>query len=521
MNDTNSASGGVKLDSRMSHPSLARRLADGWSANTVQLALALTQQLFLVPVFLHFWNPQTLAAWLALYAASALAQAADCGLQTRAINRFMALKACSDCNGRTSNFYWGVLQVYIGIVLIFSVLLVTGILIFRPSSLLGFGDTATFDSAFAVMTVGTLAVLPSGLVTGLYRVHGRYARGVWLQNGTNAMSQIAQVVAVVMFGSVLAVAIAYAVTWLSLAIFLLTIDVRNQFPSLQPHFGWRSWRWSVGQVKLALPFGLAAVADLSLVNLPVLMVSVFVPDRLAVAQWGLTRAVAGLVRAVPALIATPLAPEIAHEYAVGSRQRCRRLYSRASVFVTAFGCVIAAGFLSFWADFFTLWTHGNIPYDKLTAVALLIGSALVAPSILAVYVAAYTNRGVLLMQAKGLQLTTFLILGAVAIPAFGPPGAAFAILATDLIVQSGLLARVILKDILKRPLLHAAYLALLAGFLLGVGWAVGSTIAAVTSGTGVVHFALECATWLIVPIILAGLLRSGRVLKRLTDSIPD
>ena len=218
------------LDSRLSDPGWVRRLADGWLANAVQLALALTQQLVLIPVFLHFWNPQTLAAWLALYAASAMLQAADFGLQLRAINRFLALKSCVDCNGRTNNFYCDLLQVYVGLVLLLSLLLIVGTSIFQPSLLLRFGDTTTFDAAFDVMTVGTLLALPSRLVTGLYRVHGRYARGVWLQNGANAMSQVAQVVAVVAFGSVLSVAIAYAMAWLSLA----NLFVDNRCPKSVP-----------------------------------------------------------------------------------------------------------------------------------------------------------------------------------------------------------------------------------------------------------------------------------------------
>ena len=46
-----------------------RRLMQGWSANLVQTVLALGQQLLLVPVFLHVWTGEMLAAWLVIYAA--------------------------------------------------------------------------------------------------------------------------------------------------------------------------------------------------------------------------------------------------------------------------------------------------------------------------------------------------------------------------------------------------------------------------------------------------------------------
>jgi hypothetical protein len=73
----------------MNVPGRLRRLIHGWSANLVQMLLGLTQQLLLIPAFLHFWTSDRLAAWLAIYAAGSLVVIADAGLQLRAINRFL------------------------------------------------------------------------------------------------------------------------------------------------------------------------------------------------------------------------------------------------------------------------------------------------------------------------------------------------------------------------------------------------------------------------------------------------
>ena len=73
--------------------SRAQRLFEGWSANLMQLVLGITQQVALVPVFLHFWTGETLAAWLAICAAGNLVLVADAGLQLRAINRFLSSSA--------------------------------------------------------------------------------------------------------------------------------------------------------------------------------------------------------------------------------------------------------------------------------------------------------------------------------------------------------------------------------------------------------------------------------------------
>jgi O-antigen/teichoic acid export membrane protein len=509
-----------KLDEGSAGAGRRRRLLHGWSANVVQLGLGLTQQLVLIPVFLHFWDAETLAAWLALYAASMLAQVADCGLQLRAINRFVSFKSCIDCDRRTGNFYFRLLHVYIGNVAILSVVLVAGMVLFPPSTMLGFEAIPAFDFAFGIVTLGTLFVLPSGLVTGLYRVHGRYARGVWLQNATSVISQIAQVIVVAWTGSVLAVAIVYTVSWLFLAVFLIALDRRRQYAFSHAVGKRPSLRWWSGQLKCAFPFGVAAFADLSLLYLPMLLVSALVADRLMVAQWGLIRAIVGLVRAVPVLVTMPLAPELAHEYAIGSKDRLRHLYSRASVLVTAVTSMVAASFLSFSEDFFLLWTHGNVPYDPNAAAILLLGSVALAPSILAVGVANYSNRGSLLMRLKGLQLILFLPMAVVLILGFGTLGAALAIVATDLAIQSGLLA-VVVKGVLRRPLKHFAFVALVNGLVVAVSWGIGIAIGTAMPGGTALHFFLECAGWLLALGVIVGLLQIKPVRTRVGNLIPD
>ncbi len=78
---------GIRVSS--SGPSRARRLFDGWSASFFQMVLGMTQQVALVPVFLHFWSGETLAAWLVVYSVGYLILITDSGLQFRAINRFL------------------------------------------------------------------------------------------------------------------------------------------------------------------------------------------------------------------------------------------------------------------------------------------------------------------------------------------------------------------------------------------------------------------------------------------------
>ncbi len=498
-----------------------QRILQGWSANLVQLLLGITQQVALIPVFLHFWSSDTLAAWLALYAAGNLVFIADAGLQLRAINRFLAFKGCADADGRTARYYAAMLRVYFMLTALLIVAALAFALILHPSRLLGFAAIEHFDAAFAVMTAGVLLGLPSFLTAALYRARGVYGVPTWLQASGMFAGQLAQIVAVVTTGSLLAVAIAYVVPQALAFGYLVLVDVYRRFAFLR---GGRaaapSWRWIAGQFRRAFPFAVAGGTEIALLNLSVLIVSVFATDRVAVAQWGLTRVVAGLLRALCLQVTLPLVAELGHDYAIGAQEALQRLYARASVFVTLLACAVVSGLLAFWPDFFALWTHGAIPYDPVLTVTLLLGAAAAAPSILALGFANYSNRGDLLVRSKGLQLAVFLVLALALTPPMGPLGAAISIIASDLLIQFGLLTVVIIRQTLARPLAHFAFLAALFALVILSGWALGSVIHALVPGSGLWRFIVECALWLAVAALAASPLVSGNLRNRLSDAIP-
>lgn len=501
-----------------------QRLVYGWSANLAQTLLGLSQQLLLIPAFLHFWSGEMLAAWFALYAAGSLMVVADSGLQLRAVNRFLAFKSCTDCDGRTAKLYRQMLGIYIGTVMVLGILLIVGAQLWPPSNVLGFHLMPMFDAAFLAMTLGTLLTIPANLVSGLYRVRGQYGRTVWLQNAALLLSQVAQLLAVAAFGSLLAVAIAFVSMQVLFALFLILLDAPRLFPFLRRGRSQRSpsvsWRWSVGQFRLAFPFAAATVTELALVNVPVLLVSALVSDRIAVAQWGLTRVIASLVRGLCQQASMPLAAELGHDYAVGDKERLRRLYAIGSTLVTVLASVIVAGLLAFWGDFFVLWTHGSIPYDAPLTVTLLLGSAGVAPSLLALVFAYHSNRGDLLVRTKGLQLIVFLVLSLVLIPTLGPLGAALAVVASDVGVQFGLLALVIMSQTLQQWLRHVVFLLALSLTILLLGWCLGAFIASLVPAVGLVHFLIECTIWSIILGLAASPLLARRVRAQLMGIIP-
>ena len=501
-------------------PGRAERLFAGWSANLIQMVLGITQQVALIPVLLHYWTGDTLAAWLAIYAVGNLVFVADAGLQFRAINRFLQFKSAVDGDGRTARFYGAMLRIYLGLIAALTLLLLVGTALVMPSKLFGFVAVSQFDAAFIVMAAGMLWTVPANLAAALYRAGGLYGRAVKVQNAAVLAGQFGQLMAIVATGSLLAVTLAYVAAQLAAALWLLAIDAPRLFPHLRSGRVKLSWRWTAGQFRKAVPFAVAGATDLALLNLPVLLVSAFVSDRVAVAQWGLTRVVAGLLRVLCVQTTLPLAAELGHDHAVGDTQRLQNLYARGSVLVTLLAAVVVSGLLPFWPDFFALWTHGIVPYDPALTMTLLLGTAAAAPSILALSYANYSNRGDLLVRAKGGQLVAFLVLSLALIPSTGLIGAAIAVVACELLVQFGVLGWRILRSTLQHPLRHVCFLAAVMIAVTLAGWVLGTSIRLTIPLPDPWRFFIECGLWLVVVVVAASPLAIESVRARLTAAIP-
>ncbi|MEK9285529.1 hypothetical protein MTR72_39025 [Bradyrhizobium sp. ISRA442] len=474
----------------------ARRLMQGWLANLLLMLLGILQQVALIPIFLKFWSSDTLAAWLSLCAVGNLIPVADLGLQLRSINRFLALRSRPGGDDQTANFYASILAVYLALIALLAILLGIALVLFPPSISLGYHSVPDFDASLALMTLGMLVSIVGNPPTALYRARGLYARAVGLQCVAMLVGQLGQIAAIVTTGSLTAVTLAYVGVQVLVSVYLVTVDAPKTFPYLRRGRMLTSWAWVVGQFRRSFSFAAASLADLVLVNAPILLVSALVADRIVVAQWGLTRVVAGLVRATCVLVSQPLAAELGHDFAVGDRDKLSTLYARGSVLVSVLAATIVSGVLAFWPDFFVLWTHGAIPYDPRLTVTLLIGAVATAPSILAGNYAIYSNRGALLASIKGAQLALFLVLAVAGGAYAGVIGVAVALVCSELTTQLGWLSTNIVSRTLDRPVVHLAFLAVITCATTLVGYGLGVLISAAVPGSGALHFFLECALWL-------------------------
>ncbi|MET4388000.1 O-antigen/teichoic acid export membrane protein [Bradyrhizobium sp. F1.4.3] len=482
--------------------------------------LALTQQIVLIPFFLRYLGHETLSAWLTIFAAGSLVQAADPGLHVWSLNRFLSFKSRDDADRRTRRYFAGVLLLFIGVV--GGLVSVIGILLMlaNPASVLGFRSEPGFDMALAIVMLGLATTLPANLASSLFRARGLYGRVAAVQAWGTGLGQVAQVIAVFLTGNLLMVALAFVAGQVGVSAFILFSDLKRHFPFLGGLPRRVSWRWARAQFTGAFPFGVMNFAEVGMSYLSVLLIGALVSDRAAIAQWVLTRTVANFLRALCYQFSLPIAAELGHDHAVGARDSLRALYAKGLFIVTFTVSLITGGLLSFWREFFELWTAGAIPYDATLAVMLIGGTCLVTPATFAMSYASYSDRGRLLLWTKSLQIAIFFGLAVFLIPALGPLGAAISLTSGDILAQLGVLFSFLLIQTLQHPFRHAV---LLFGMMLAVvaaGLAMGMVARYAMPGTGFVDLVLQCSVWLAgMALISSPLARTG-LRNKLIRSIP-
>jgi hypothetical protein len=89
-----------------------------------------------------------------------------------------------------------------------------------------------------------------------------------------------------------------------------------------------------------------------------------------------------------------------------------------------------------------------------------------------------------------------------------------------LLVQFGVLGRTILRETLRHPLRHLAFLSVMMLAVILSGWALGTAIRLAMPLSGALRFFAECALWLALVAAAAGPLALERVRTRLAAAIP-
>jgi len=355
------------------HASLHHRLAHGVSANLVAQILAAVQNIVLVPLFLSMWGTVLYGDWLALSAAAAYLSMMDAGLQMYAVNLMNMHYSRREYN----EFH----QVLHSALLLYLAMVGTGLVIVACGAawipwdrllhlqLLGGAESSIL---FLLVAFSALAAIPVGLVAGIYRSIGEFARGQQVGNAMRLVLLLATCVAMrAGRGPLFLAALMAGLPFLTFAVVALDLRKRHSDIRIGIHRG--SLRVALPFVAPSLLFFLFPLAYLlSIQGTSILLSAVLGSTSLVL--FTATRTVANLAKQLFNAMNLALLPEVTSLYATGDLGRLRNLHLRTCKF-TFTVAVAAASFLFFFnGHVFRVWTGGRLQGDPALAGIFLLSA---------------------------------------------------------------------------------------------------------------------------------------------------
>ena len=409
------------------------RLTKGFLANIVGQVIAASGQLVLVPVFLACWGKQLYGEWLLLSAATAYVALCDFGMQMFVVNRMNQCYARGDVTQGTRILHSALLTSVLvcGIVL---AILVPGVFLAPLEKWLHLTITSHVASAIiaCVLMFQILVTIPYGLVAGVYRATGEYARGQMAQN-TSAMLSLCFTVTVVVLGGTPVYAASAQLAAVAIVMIFVTRDLSKRQHHLQPGFRQANLRLGLSLVGPSLLFALIQVAFWLTVQGSVLIVgSLF--GAVAVAVFVPCRTLGNLIRQVIAAFTNAIWPEWTTLDAEGKRETLRTMLLLASKTFVALSVSLSAFLYLAGAPILLAWTRHRVEADLGLINAVLGLVTFQSPWLASSLLLAASNR-LRALACCYLGAAVFgLGAGLIAGRAFGPAGVVWGMCAGELLI---------------------------------------------------------------------------------------
>ncbi|MBI4634974.1 MAG: polysaccharide biosynthesis C-terminal domain-containing protein [Candidatus Rokubacteria bacterium] len=329
-------------------------------------------------MFLAFWGGQLYGEWLALSAAIGYLALLDLGMQTYVVNRMCQAYA----RGRLDELHrdlHSAIEIFAAVAVV-GLAAVTAFVALAPvGRLFNLQRTSPHVAGLSLVLLGMNVVLnsiPMGLVGGLYRATGAYARGQMIGNGLRLVQFVVTAAVVWLWTSVATLAAGW-VAMNTVGIVLILSDLRRFRPEVRLDLSAGSWRHGarlVGPALLFLLFGIASAMNLQGM---VLVVNSFL-GAVAVVQFVTIRTVANVVPQGIGIVNSALWPEITVVDARGERERLVRL-SQWLVKANVSVAVLAALLIRFVGpDLYRLWTGRQVVFEPRVLDLFLIQVVLMA-----------------------------------------------------------------------------------------------------------------------------------------------
>jgi O-antigen/teichoic acid export membrane protein len=348
-----------------------RRVAKGTLANVVRQLLNVVAQIVLVPVLLRFWGDQSYGEWQILAAAVSYMTLLDFGMQTYVVNCMCQCHARGDMQEFTRSLHSAL--AFSATMCMIAVLVVIPTIAFAPLNdwfqlTITSRDTAVIVSG--MIALQTICSLPVGIIGGIYRAVGEYARDITIANIHRVVTLLLTLFIVVAGGGFIAVA-AMQLIALVIVLFCIGWDIQRRHVDIRLGFRESDRTLALSFVAPSVLFFLIQISTALAIQGSTLLIGAMC-GATAVAVLATLRALVNLVPQAAHSLSSTLWPEFTSFEATGEYgllDGLHRLGAKLSLLI----CLCAAVFLHFTGrDIVALWTGNRVVYDQQLMDALLI-----------------------------------------------------------------------------------------------------------------------------------------------------
>lgn len=362
----------MTLNSTATPPtSLTSRIIRGAGGTVMRQVINVFGQIVLLPVYLRCWGDQMYGEWQLLSAAVAYVTLLDFGMQTYAVNRMNQLYARNEIGEFTAVFHTALSLSLVVAGAAFCMLSVS-LWVVPVDQWFHLHQTTLETGRWTLAALGLQFAfsLPSGVIGGVYRAVGEYARDVFFNNLQRASVLVLTMIVLLSGAGLLTVAFVQLGGLVAHAAFVQW-DLRKRHPEIAIGLSQRHWRLGLTFLTPSFLFLMMQLSSVFIVQGTTLLIGAFA-GAAAVAAFAALRALANVIAQVAQALGATLWPELSAIESRGEYPRLRELYMLASKLL--FGFALTSGIFLYFtaADIVGVWTGGRITFDHRLMTAMIV-----------------------------------------------------------------------------------------------------------------------------------------------------
>lgn len=464
------------------------RLTRGTLANVLGQALNIIGQLAQVPILLSSWGNQAYGEWLALSAMVAYLSTLDLGMQTYVVNRLNQCHALRRMDEYTRVLHTGML---VNTAIPFAGLLAALPLIFLApiTSWLQLKETDPHTAAWvtAILSLQVVYSIAYGMVFGIYRTIGEYARGQMVSNLRYVLNLLLTVGVAMAGGRLRALAIAQLALIVITSLFIY-IDVRRRRPEIRIGFERADWRLGIEFLGPSLTFlAIQMVAALSVHGSTLVVSAMF--GATALVAFSTLRTLSNMVKQAAATVQLALWPEFTTLDALSQTASLRTLHLLGTKIVMTVA-VCASVFLITAGDrLIEFWTRGRVTYDQGLMLAFCVLACSQSHSFCTSVLLSASNRQKTLFWFSSAGTVGGFVAGCVLARWYGVTGFVYGLAAVDAVISAFLMPAYVCRLIGESRVKFFSEVTIRSGVVLALTYLAVRLVLSITGDRdGALHF---------------------------------